>query len=163
MKKTNIILGVVVACFVIVAATILIVAIVSNIPKETIPENVDLQALSDSIEEVTNMDSTKMQQITQEELINEFKLDESWIEEFIGEKPFLNISSSMYVIVKVKDGNVDNVLNAFKEYGNSYDDLWKDYLAEEYELVKNRSIGAKGNYVYFIVSDYSSEIVDLIK
>ena len=69
----------------------------------------------------------------------------------------------MYVIVKATDSNVDNVLNAFQEYGKSYDELWKDYLSEEYELVKNRSIGAKGNYVYFIVSDYSEEIVNLIK
>ena len=163
MKKTNVILGVVIACFAIVAAIILIVAIVSNIPKETIPENVDMQALSNSIEEVTNLDSTKMQQITAEDLVNDFKLDPSWIEQYIGENPFLNITSSMFVIVKVTDSNVENVLNAFEEYGKSYDELWKDYLAEEYELVKNRSIGAKGNYAYFIVSDYAKEIVDLIK
>lgn len=163
MKKTNVILGVVIALFIVIAATILIVAIVSNIPKDTIPDNVDLEALSNSIEEVTNMDNTKMQEITEEELVNDFKIDSSWYEEFIGEKPYLNISASMYVIVKATDGNVENIENAFKEYGNSYDELWNNYLAEEYELVKNRTIGAKGNYVYFVVSDYSKEIVDLIK
>ena len=69
----------------------------------------------------------------------------------------------MYVIVKTTEGNAENVVNAFKEYGVSYDEMWKDYLAEEYELVKNRQIGAKGNYVYFVVSDYAKEIVELIK
>ena len=69
----------------------------------------------------------------------------------------------MYVIVEVTDGNTNNVINAFKEYGNKYDEMWKDYLAEEYEIVKNRQIGSKGNYVYFIVSDYSKDIIDLIK
>ena len=36
-------------------------------------------------------------------------------------------------------------------------------VMEEYEIVKNRQIGSKGNYVYFIVSDYSKDIIDLIK
>ena len=119
-----------------------------------------MQALSNSIEEVTNLDSTKMQQITAEDLSNDFKLDPSWIEEYIGEKPFLNITSSMYVIVKVTDSNVENVLNAFEEYGKSYDELWKDYLAEEYELVKNRSIGAKGKANPQIVNKLLLEIIN---
>ena len=163
MKKTNVILGIVIAAFIIIAAVILLVAGLSNRESQKAPENVDFVALSNSIEEVTNLDPTKMEEITKEDLVNDFKLDESWIEEYIGEKQYLNISSSMYVIVKTTEENVDNVVNAFKEYGLSYDDMWKDYLTEEYELVKNRQIGSKGNYVYFVVSDYAKEIVDLIK
>ena len=49
------------------------------------------------------------------------------------------------------DGNTNNVINAFKEYGNKYDEMWKDYLAEEYEIVKNRQIGSKGNYVSYTI------------
>ena len=163
MKKTNVILGIVIAAFIIIAAVILLVAGLSNRENKKAPENVDFVALSNSIEEVTNLDPTKMEEITKEDLVNDFKLDESWIEDYIGEKQYLNISASMYVIVKTTEGNAENVVNAFKEYGVSYDEMWKDYLAEEYELVKNRSIGAKGNYAYFIVSDYANEIVDLIK
>ena len=69
----------------------------------------------------------------------------------------------MYVIVEATDGNVGNVLSAFEKYGEKYDEMWKDYLTEEYELVKNRKIGQKGNYVYFVVSNYAKNIVDLIK
>ena len=52
---------------------------------------------------------------------------------------------------------------AFEEYGVAYENIWKDYLAEEYELVKNRKIGNKGNYVYFIIDTYAQDIIDLIK
>lgn len=163
MKKTNIILGIVIAIFIICAVTILVTAIINNTEKETVPVNVDFTALSSNIEEITNMDNTKMQQISIEELQSEFNISPEWIKQVIGVKPYVNISSSMYVIVEVTDGNTNNVINAFKEYGNKYDEMWKDYLAEEYEIVKNRQIGSKGNYVYFIVSDYSKDIIDLIK
>ncbi|MGN1013244.1 MAG: DUF4358 domain-containing protein [Clostridia bacterium] len=163
MKKTNIILGIVIAIFIICAVTILVTAIINNKEKETVPVNVDFTALSSNIEEITNMDNTKMQQISIEELQSEFNISPEWIKQVIGVKPYVNVSSSMYVIVEVTDGNTNNVINAFKEYGNKYDEMWKDYLAEEYEIVKNRQIGSKGNYVYFIVSDYSKDIIDLIK
>ena len=163
MKKTNIILGIVIAIFIICAVTILVTAIINNTEKETVPVNVDFTALSSNIEEITNMDNTKMQQISIEELQSEFNISPEWIKQVIGVKPYVNVSSSMQVIVEVTDGNTNNVINAFKEYGNKYDEMWKDYLAEEYEIVKNRQIGSKGNYVYFIVSDYSKDIIDLIK
>ena len=163
MKKTNIILGIVIAIFIICAVTILVKDIINNTEIETVPVNVDFPALSSNIEEITNMDNTKMQQISIEELQSEFNISPEWIKQVIGVKPYVNVSSSMYVIVEVTDGNTNNVINAFKEYGNKYDDMWKDYLAEEYEIVKNRQIGSKGNYVYFIVSDYSKDIIDLIK
>ena len=104
-----------------------------------------------------------MKQITIEDLQNDFSINSEWVKQVIGQRPYVNVTSSMYVIVEVTEGNVDNVVSAFERYGESYDEMWKDYLTEEYELVKNRLIGSKGNYVYFIVSDYASDIVDLIK
>ncbi len=163
MKKTNIILGIVIAIFVICAIFILANAVINNKPDDTVPVNVDFTALSSEIEESTNFDSSKMKQVTMEDLQNEFLINNEWVKQVIGQRPYVNVTSSMYVIVEVTEGNVDNVVSAFEKFGESYDEMWKNYLTEEYELVKNRKIGAKGNYVYFIVSDYASDIVDLIK
>ncbi len=163
MKKTNVILGIVISIFIVCAVTVLVIAVKMNTEKETVPVNVDFELLSSNIEETTNMDSSKMQQITSEDLKSEFNINAEWVNKVIGEKPYVNISSSMYVIIEATDGNVDNIISAFNEYGIKYDEMWKDYLTEEYELVKNRLIGSKGNYVYFIVSDYAKDIVDLIK
>ena len=163
MKKTNIILGIVIAIFVICAIFILANAVINNKSDDTVPVNVDFTALSSEIEESTNFDSSKMKQVTMEDLQNEFLINNEWVKQVIGQRPYVNVTSSMYVIVEVTEGNVDNVVSAFEKFGESYDEMWKNYLTEEYELVKNRKIGAKGNYVYFIVSDYASDIVDLIK
>ena len=163
MKKTNIILGIVIAIFVICAIFILANAVINNKPDDTVPVNVDFAALSSEIEESTNFDSSKMKQVTMEDLQDEFLINNEWVKQVIGQRPYVNVTSSMYVIVEVTEGNVDNVVSAFEKFGESYDEMWKNYLTEEYELVKNRKIGAKGNYVYFIVSDYASDIVDLIK
>ncbi len=163
MKKTNIILGIVIAIFVICAIFILANAVINNKPDDTVPVNVDFTALSSEIEESTNFDSSKMKQVTMEDLQDEFLINNEWVKQVIGQRPYVNVTSSMYVIVEVTEGNVDNVVSAFEKFGESYDEMWKNYLTEEYELVKNRKIGAKGNYVYFIVSDYASDIVDLIK
>ena len=163
MKKTNIVLGIVIAIFFVCAIAILVIAWGNNKEEDTVPVNIDLSELSSEIEEITNFNSATMEKITTEDLEENFNIHSDWVKQVIGVKPYVNVSSSMYVIIEVTEGNVDNVMSALKEYGKSYDELWKDYLTEEYELVKNRQIGAKGNYVYFIVSDYAKDIVDLIK
>ncbi len=163
MKKTNVILGIVISIFVICAIVILIVAFANNKEEETVPVDIDFAALSSEIEESTNFDSTKMQQITIDVLEDDFTIQRDWIKQVIGQRPYVNVSSSMYVIVEATEGNVENIVSAFEKYGKSYDEMWKDYLTEEYELVKNRLIGSKGNYVYFVVNDYAKDIVDLIK
>ncbi len=163
MKKTNVILGIVIAIFVICAVFILVNAVMSNKEDDTVPVNIDFAALSSEIEESTNFDSSKMKQITVEDLQNDFSINSEWVKQVIGQRPYVNVTASMYVIVEATDGNVENIVSAFEKYGDSYDEMWKDYLTEEYELVKNRQIGSKGNYVYFIVSDYANDIVDLIK
>lgn len=163
MKKTNVILGIVISIFIVCAVTVLVIAVMMNTEKETVPVNVDFELLSSNIEETTNMDTSKMQNITSEDLQSEFNINADWVSKMIGVRPYVNISSSMYVIVEATDGNVDNIISAFNNFGVEYDKMWKDYLTEEYELVKNRLIGSKGNYVYFVVSDYAKDIVELIK
>lgn len=163
MKKTNVILAVVIAVFVVCAVIILAVAFINNKEEDTVPVNVDFETLSLNIEESTDLDNSNLQPITIEDLQAEFEIDPSWIVKVIGKRPYVNINSSMYVIVEATDGNIQNIISAFEKYGEKYDEIWKDYLAEEYELVQNRAIGSKGNYVYFIVDTYSKDIIDLIK
>lgn len=163
MKKTNVILAVVISIFIISAIAILVIAIGNNNEDDKVPVDIDFTALSSDIEESNSFDRTKLQKITIEELETEFGIPKEWVSQVIGEKPYVNVTASMYVIIEATEGNVENVENALKTYGESYDEMWKDYLTEEYELVKNRHIGSKGNYVYFIVCDYPQNIVELIK
>lgn len=163
MKKTNVILGIVIGIFAICAITILIVAMVNSMKDDTVPVNIDFAALSSNIEEATSLDTAKMQEVTLDDLQQDFNINAEWVKQVIGERPYLNVNASMYVIVEATEGNVTNVTKAFEKYGETYENMWKDYLADEYELVQTRQIGSKGNYVYFIVGDFAKDIVELIK
>ena len=163
MKKTNVILTCVIAVFVISAVIVLTVALMSNIEKDVVPVDLDLTLLSTNIEDSTDLDNANLQAITMEDLTDKFYIKQEWVKDFIGKVPSVNISSNMYIIIVATEGNVENIKQAFRDYGDTYEELWKDYLAEDYELVQNRKIGSKGNYVYFIVDVYSEDIVDLIK
>ena len=68
MKKTNIVLAMVIAVFIICATIILVVAFQSNKEDNSVPVDIDFTALSSDIEESTNLDATKMSQITIEDL-----------------------------------------------------------------------------------------------
>ncbi len=163
MKKTNVVLAIVLAIFIISAVVIMVMAIINNKKDDTVPVNIDFTALSSNIEESTDFDTARMESISLTYLESEAGINPEWVSNYIGLKPYVNVSSNMYVIIEATEGNVENVVKALQNYGESYDEMWKDYLTEEYELVKNRQIGSKGNYAYFIVSDYAKDIVDLIK
>ena len=163
MKKTNIILAIIIAVFVLSAAIILIIAVNNNKERETIPTDIDFETLSFNIEETTDFGDSKMENIILDDLVQDYGIYAEWVEEVIGKKPYVNVASKTYIIIKATEGNIQNVISALEDYGNNYENIWKRYLPEEYELVKARKIGSKGNYVYFIVDDYAEDIINLIK
>ena len=69
----------------------------------------------------------------------------------------------MYVVIQTDLDNIQDVKLALESYGREYDEEWKSYLIDQYELVKNREIGIRGNYVYMIVSENPEKVIDLIK
>ena len=95
-----------------------------------------------------------------EEIFNIKKED---VEEVIGKSPLVEIKSSMYAIVKVKDGMQEDIKEKFEVYSKEKEKQWESFLAEQYDLVKNRKIGIVGNYVYIIVSSSADDIEKLIK
>ena len=104
-----------------------------------------------------------MQDVSKEVLRDNFKINDELVEEVVGKIPLINVHSSTYIVAKITTGNAEYVKGKFDEYGRKYEEQWRKYLPEEYELVKKRKIGIKGDYVYFIVSDSADEIVEMIK
>lgn len=160
MKKNNIILAIVLIAFVICVALVLYFKL--N-PKEEVVLSVDLNLLATNIDNETAFGEMTMQSIDKEVLKTTFNIEEENVEEVIGKTPLINVQASTYVIVKATPSNAEYVKQKFEEYGTSYEEQWKKYLPEQYELVKKRKIGIKGDYVYFVVSDSADEIVEMIK
>ena len=69
----------------------------------------------------------------------------------------------MYIVIKASDGKTDYVKQKLEEYAINYEKQWSNYLEDQYDLVKKRQIGIKGNYVYLIISDNASDLVNLVK
>ncbi|MDO4283498.1 MAG: DUF4358 domain-containing protein [Clostridia bacterium] len=161
MKKNNIILAIVLIAFVICVALVLYFRLNPKEEEEAI--NIDLNSLAENINSNTEFGEMTMQNVDKVSLKETFDIEEEKVEEVIGKIPFINVHSSMYIIVKANAGETEYIRGKLEEYGLNYEAQWEKYLPEQYELVKKRKIGVKGDYVYFIVSDSADEIVEMIK
>lgn len=125
--------------------------------------NIDLQAINNTISSQAPFSEMATMDITTENLSTLFNINADDVEEVVGKMAMMNVQASRYFIIKAKDDAVDSVKKQVEDYGNSYEQQWEMYLPEQYELVKQRKIGVKGNYVYFIVAENAAELEALIK
>lgn len=76
--------------------------------------------------------------------------------------PSILVKSNMYIIVKPTEGKEKTVKTAIDNYMTSLENQWKNYLPDQYELVKNRKEGKIGNYLVYIISDDNDLVFDTI-
>lgn len=165
MKKRNIILIIISIVLVIIIGIALVVFLNYNNSTSNKDENISisLDELDKKIEQSNEFEFSKMNAITDDEASAKFLIDKSKIKNIIGREPIVHTKSGMYVIIETDSDNIQDVKLALESYGSEYEEQWKTYLPDQYELVKNREIGVKGNYVYMIVSENPEKILELIK
>ena len=125
--------------------------------------NLDFETLAPKIENMMDIENTRMENVDKTVLKDKFGIDENCVLEVIGKLPILNVKSNMYIVVKVTPDQKENVKQKFEDYGLNMEKEWENYLSDEYTKVKERKIGIVGDYVYFIVSSNKDMIVDLLK
>ena len=125
--------------------------------------NIDLQALNTTLSSQTSFNELATMDVTVETLETVLQITADEVDEVIGKMPMMNVQASMYIVIKAKDGAVESVKTKVENYGTAYEEQWATYLPEQYELVKQRKIGVKGNYVYLIISENASDLEALIK
>ena len=150
-KKLSIIL--VISLLLLGIAGICIFLIVNRNQNESkkISVSISLEELNKKIEKSGKYDISKMQVIDKGYAISTFLIDEDKIQDIIGKSPIINTKSSMYVVIKTDENNLQEVKMSLESYGREYENQWSTYLPDQYELVKSREIGIKGNYVYMII------------
>ena len=165
MKKRNIILIIISIVLVIIIGIALVVFLNYNNSTSNKDENISisLDELDKKIEQSNEFEFSKMNAIIDDESSAKFLIDKSKIKNIIGREPIVHTKSGMYVIIETDSDNIQDVKLALESYGSEYEEEWKTYLPDQYELVKNREIGVKGNYVYMIVSESPEKILELIK
>ena len=85
------------------------------------------------------------------------------VEEFAIQLPMTIVSSQSYFIIKPKEGKKDTIKNAMNEYLENQEQQWSTYLAEQYELVKNRKETELGDYLIYIISKDNDKVLNAIK
>lgn len=165
MKKRNIILIIISIVLVIIIGIALVVFLNYNNSISNKDENISISLgeLDKKIEQTNEFEFLKMNAITDDEASAKFLIDKSKIKNIIGREPIVHTKSGMYVVIQTDLDNIQDVKLALESYGSEYEEQWKTYLPDQYELVKNREIGVKGDYVYMIVSESPEKILELIK
>lgn len=165
MEKRNIILIIISIVLVIIIGIALVLFLNYNNSTSNKDENISisLDELDKKIEQTNEFEFLKMNAITDDEASAKFLIDKSKIKNIIGREPIVHTKSGMYVVIQTDLDNIQDVKLALESYGSEYEEQWKTYLPDQYELVKNREIGVKGNYVYMIVSESPEKILELIK
>ncbi len=150
-----------IALVIIIAIVVVFYLLISKNKEENV--NIDMQALNTTLSSQPPFNELATTDVTVETLEALLQINADEVEEVIGKMPMMNVQASMYVVIKAKEGAVDSVKTKVENYGTAYEEQWATYLPAQYELVKQRKIGVKGNYVYLIVSENASDLEALIK
>lgn len=150
-----------IALVVIIAIVVAVYFFLTQNKEEEV--SIDLQALNTTLSSQPPFNELATTDVTVETLGTVLQITPDEVEAVIGKMPMMNVQASMYLVIQAKDGAVDSVKTKVENYGTAYEEQWATYLPAQYELVKQRKIGVKGNYVYLIVSENSSELEALIK
>lgn len=134
---------------------------VNNNKEENV--NIDLQAVNNTISTQPPFNELAAMDVTLDDLTTLLNINADEVEEVVGKMAMMNVQASRYFIIKAKDGAVDSVREKVENYGNSFEQQWETYLPAQYELVKQRRVGVKGNYVYLIIAENAAELEALIK
>ena len=147
-----------IAAAAIVIAVIVVVCLVCFSSKE-----INMEEVSAKIAETGKFNEMAMQDIDQEYYQTYMSGNLENVEAITGKFPLMNIQSSMFMIIKAKEGTVDLVKQDIENFAATYEQRWATYLPEQYDYVKNRKVGTYGNYAYIIIAENSEELEKLVK
>lgn len=79
--------------------------------------------------------------------------------DYVCKMPLMNVIATEYFIAEVKEGKMDAVKSALVSRQADLDQQWKQYLPEQYELVKNYKLVTNGNYILFVIGEHAADAV----
>ena len=118
---------------------------------------VDIEKMMETI--TTNAYLPMMMPAGEAELEALYGINPGDVESYIINIPMMNVQATEIAIFKVADAEKAEVVKAgIQKRVSDLDNTWKQYLPDQYELVKNHQILAQGNYIMFSISDYNDYI-----
>lgn len=121
--------------------------------------NVSIEEFNTIILESENFKTSKVNDITEENISEIFGIEKESVNKFFGKKSVLNTDASLYLLIEPKEENYDQVYSKLEQFCTSYEENWSGYLESQYDIVVDRKIGKIDNYIYLVISDDSYDIV----
>lgn len=91
-------------------------------------------------------------------------LDETLIEDGVVMQAMMNVRSDLVYVVRAKDeDSAKEMEKQFKKIQEGQVEIWKQYLADQYEKVQNTIIKRDGKDVYYICADTPEDIEKAVK
>lgn len=126
------------------------------------PKNPEVKDIWTKIEEKIGKDNMPSLMDADAEMISTFyyvKAED--IESYAVKFPMMNVKAEEYFLAKVKDGKMDAVKEGIEKRKADLDAQWKQYLPDQYELVKKAQTVINGNYILFAVGDNADKAVEV--
>ena len=92
-----------------------------------------------------------------------FGLSEDTLEQYYIAMPMMNVHATTFFFVEAKEGQLETVKEAVDTYFANYEENWRYYLPEQYDLVKNRQVIETGNYICVIISEDAENQANALK
>lgn len=125
-------------------------------PETKTPNVTDVAA---SVEKAMHLEA-EMMTFSASDLSDLYGLDSTSVEGFVGKTPMMSVQASEYLVVKAVSGQAETVKKGMLKRQADLDTTWKQYLPEQYELVKNYKLVESGDYLLFAVGDNASAAVE---
>lgn len=89
-----------------------------------------------------------------------YGIDTSILEDYNVMMPMMIVKARECAIFKVKDvKDIPKVVDGINKRLNTLENTWKQYLPDQYELVKNKKIIQKDKYILFVIDEHADKIV----
>lgn len=145
----------------VILSFLFICLVLSGCSRKNISEKkVELAQLKTTINE--EVEWPKMMEVDSESLQTLFYLNEDMYDEVVSEVSAMSVHAYELIMVKAKDGKINEVKESITHRIEDLEKTWSTYLPEQYELVKNAVKIEKGNYYFVIIHKDAKEIEKII-
>lgn len=155
MKKKKIII-----LLICIALIISIIGIWLNFFKDDYP-NIKLESknISNQIIKDVGIYMTSLKEMTEEEIRKEYNIDLNGLDNYSFKTALTAIRSDRLIIIKVKNiYEISNIKNKILEGLKNKEKDYVDFLADQYEIIKNPIILIRGKYILISVSEENDKI-----
>lgn len=101
--------------------------------------------------------------LTDDNLESMIGMKKELLEEYVVYIPMAIVNTNLYMVLKPKEGKIDEVKKQAETYMKSLEETFETYLPDQYEIIKNRKETTYGDYLIYIASEDNERVLRTIK